>query len=702
MARVPSYGVPQVEARNLPNVRISDAPAADIRRAGQAMAQGIGDLAQVANKFAAEEQEKVNTTRLMQAEQQINAIDAELLNSEKGAFSQTLGNALDLPNRVLPEWDKRASTVTDSLPPHLKEKFGLFVQRRRGDNEKALVRHSVEQGQKYRSATVDATEASYLEDAARNWQNPERVSESLVRAAMARDEYLREIGAPAETRDLARRGIYSKGQKAIIERMAIADPLGASERLDNVGELMLADDLADLEGKLNPVLQDVSAEDAATAAADGGPALAGFQAPSGPLPKQRGKPTQDVANAIEAAAVKHGVPAALLYALAEQESGFNPKAYNGEYGAAGILQFIPGTARKHGIDPYDVNAAVDAAAKDAAERIRAGGIEEAIASHFAGPGGGNRGPKTRQYVREVKGRMARWMGQDGQAQAMPPAATEAEALERLKAHPLAGDPRWLKRAEAHVARTFQKRKQAEGEAERTLLEAIYTRVEDGDPSLSPVKLLADVPGAMAFLKRKGMVDSIEDRLKQRRAGDVVAQDNPAVVGPYLQMLKERPGAFAQMDVHRNAGQMTRETYKELLKLQQDVRDGKHKPQDYASENEQLTQYVYRPLKLEGKGSEAKRAEFESAWFNAKREHVARTGQQPDAVEREQIMKRLVTSFALHNAKTGGDFTPDYEKAGLPTTVPEADRAQILDAYRRRGLPPPDEKQIRALYLRNQG
>lgn len=49
--------------------------------------------------------------------------------------------------------------------------------------------------------------------------------------------------------------------------------------------------------------------------------------------------------------------------IANAESSFNPNARNSKSGAAGMFQFMPGTARGYGIDPYNVSQAADAAGK---------------------------------------------------------------------------------------------------------------------------------------------------------------------------------------------------------------------------------------------------------------------------------------------------------------------------------------------------
>ena len=53
-----------------------------------------------------------------------------------------------------------------------------------------------------------------------------------------------------------------------------------------------------------------------------------------------------------------GVPWQLIAAEIEQESAWNPTAYNQGSGASGIAQFEPATASSLGVDPWDPESAI--------------------------------------------------------------------------------------------------------------------------------------------------------------------------------------------------------------------------------------------------------------------------------------------------------------------------------------------------------
>jgi transglycosylase-like protein with SLT domain/D-alanyl-D-alanine carboxypeptidase-like protein len=86
-------------------------------------------------------------------------------------------------------------------------------------------------------------------------------------------------------------------------------------------------------------------------------------------------------------AARWEVPAALLAAQLEAESGFNPRAVS-PAGAEGIAQFMPGTAASYALrDPFDPVAAIDAEAHLMSDLLRDfGSISLALAAYNAGAG----------------------------------------------------------------------------------------------------------------------------------------------------------------------------------------------------------------------------------------------------------------------------------------------------------------------------
>ena len=119
------------------------------------------------------------------------------------------------------------------------------------------------------------------------------------------------------------------------------------------------------------------------------------------------------APALNRAAQRWSVSAALLAAQLFAESGFNPFAVS-PAGAQGIAQFMPGTARGVGLDdPFDPGAAIDAQAHLMRDLLRRfGAVPLALAAYNAGPapvaacGCVPAFPETRGYVARILGLMS--------------------------------------------------------------------------------------------------------------------------------------------------------------------------------------------------------------------------------------------------------------------------------------------------------
>ena len=110
---------------------------------------------------------------------------------------------------------------------------------------------------------------------------------------------------------------------------------------------------------------------------------------------------------IEQAATANGIPASLLAALLNQESGFNPAAVS-PAGAQGIAQFMPGTAAGLGVNPDDPVQAINGAAKLISSYAREfGSYSDALAAYNASSaavkryGGVPPYPETRAYVSAI-------------------------------------------------------------------------------------------------------------------------------------------------------------------------------------------------------------------------------------------------------------------------------------------------------------
>jgi soluble lytic murein transglycosylase-like protein len=90
---------------------------------------------------------------------------------------------------------------------------------------------------------------------------------------------------------------------------------------------------------------------------------------------------------VNAASDKHSLDADLINSVIRAESGFNPKAVSPK-GARGLMQLMPGTAQRLGVqDSFDAHANVDAGSRYLRELLALyhNDLVRALAAYNAGP-----------------------------------------------------------------------------------------------------------------------------------------------------------------------------------------------------------------------------------------------------------------------------------------------------------------------------
>jgi soluble lytic murein transglycosylase-like protein len=114
-----------------------------------------------------------------------------------------------------------------------------------------------------------------------------------------------------------------------------------------------------------------------------------------------------------AAEQQYGLPAGMLAAVAQQESGGNTQAISSA-GAQGLMQLMPSTAAGMGVDAFDPSQAIQAAARILSRNLGefSSSVPLALAAYNAGAGAvqayGGIPPyaQTQNYVRSITSMMA--------------------------------------------------------------------------------------------------------------------------------------------------------------------------------------------------------------------------------------------------------------------------------------------------------
>jgi hypothetical protein len=118
-------------------------------------------------------------------------------------------------------------------------------------------------------------------------------------------------------------------------------------------------------------------------------------------------PARPFAAIIDAASVRHGVDAELLFALIEVESSYRPNAVSAS-GAMGLMQLMPATAQQYAVvDPYDPSDNIEAGTQHLRALLDRYDVDSALAAYNAGEGSVRKFggvppfPETRRYITKI-------------------------------------------------------------------------------------------------------------------------------------------------------------------------------------------------------------------------------------------------------------------------------------------------------------
>jgi soluble lytic murein transglycosylase-like protein len=141
--------------------------------------------------------------------------------------------------------------------------------------------------------------------------------------------------------------------------------------------------------------------------------VAFMNARNAPVPQRRGVLPASFDALIEKYANLHQVEAAIVRAIIETESAYNPRALSYK-GAIGLMQLMPTTARELGVNPFEPEQNIEGGVRYFSQLLKMfGGLELALIAYNGGPGYAQRYARgqtalygeTRDYVRKVLARL---------------------------------------------------------------------------------------------------------------------------------------------------------------------------------------------------------------------------------------------------------------------------------------------------------
>lgn len=709
---IPRVTAPQVEVQQGPQVR-NTARADD--SGAQALAGAIGSFARPALDYAEREQKRNDTTAIMAARKQLSDWENSTFNpgNPEGIAKYKGKNALGADAVLLPDLDKTVGTIGAGLTPRQRQQFDQVAMNFRDGVAGRLNGYMDREHSGYISAEQKAAVDNLGSDAVAagvsgDFARQDQVANELIAMNRARRQA---DGMGDQLIKAEERGLVSGVRAQTIEGMATATPFEAQAYFERYADQMTPDDRAKAERLLYPVVLDAAATDDAKAI------VAGLQPPAYRDPGQRGKgPPPAVAKILDEEADAAGVPREYLYALAEQESGFNPSAVNPEAlddgdHATGLFQYRATSAK--GFDRTDARASARAAAREFAQRSKTGGVEFAVAAHFAGEGGaaavvqrGRHGenPKTARYIEQVMGRASRWRGED---QAQPVAVTappsEAQAIQMAQA---IQDPRRRAAAVSKVREMFQLSDMRKQEEDRAASEGAYTAINRTDNPNAPLReiLGADV---YAWAERKGHLSTLENLRKNKIAGTFI-QDDPVLVDTLEREAVLDPQAFAKRDIHALAGSISTDTLAQLASKQKSARDP-GKRADWATQQERIDsglrtlgldvsgdnrnaagEFVAKPPPKKLDERKVQRAQFAQVYREAERAFIQRNGKEPTPEQSDQLLRSVVRNVATD---IPGKLSRAGAIEGFGAALPAGDRSEIIQSFQAANGRAPTEAEI---------
>lgn len=681
---IPRVEGPQVQVQQGPVVRNTARPDDS---GAQAIASAIGSFANPLLDYAKREQARNDTTAVMAARKELSDWEASTFNPENpdGIGKYKGQNALAADDALLPDLDKRMADITAGLSGRQRAQFDLVAMNFRDSIAGRLNGYMDREHSAYITAEQKATIDNLGMDAVAagaqgDFARQDRLANELLAMNIARRQA---DGMGPELIKAEERGLVSSIRSQTVEGMATANPFAAQEYFERYRDQMTPDDAAKAERLLYPVVADAQAQDNADAI------LAGAEPVQYRDPGQRGKPSPEILKIIDDAADAAGVPREDLRALAEQESGFNPKAVNPEAlddgdHATGLFQYRATSAG--GIDRMDARASAKRAANEYAARMKAGGREFAIAAHFAGEGGAEavvkRGrhaenPKTAKYIHEVMGRAKRWRGGEGEA---PPVVTappsKADAIERAQQ---IRDPRQRAATVAKIRERFALSDLREQEENKAMSEFSYTAINQ---SANPNAPLTQILGAKtyAWAEKNGHLSTLETLRKNKIAGTFV-QDDPVLVEILHREAVLSPNTFAKRSLHAMADRISTSSLNDLLGKQKAANDP-GKRTDWATTDARIDSGL-RTLgldkaddpksKREAEEREHQRGQFALVYREAEQAFIQRTGKAPSPAEADALLRNVVHNVAA-------DIPRKLGRAGTVASfgiaLPSAERAEI--------------------------
>lgn len=190
---------------------------------------------------------------------------------------------------------------------------------------------------------------------------------------------------------------------------------------------------------------------------------------------------------------------------------------------------------------------------------------------------------------------------------------------------------------------------------------------------------------------------LQDYLKEKaQKGPAPVKTDPAVHAALWEQLTRDPEAFKKERLIAYGTKLSKEDLEQLYAKQRELLNPKEGKEVITFQN-RLTARLEQLGINSGSGDEKKRGLFRAAAQSAMDEYTARTGKKPDDKTETEILDRLmIENDSWFGPSRYYETTPD-QRANFQPKISDAERASIVDAFKKRGVAKPSDDQILKAY-----
>ncbi|MEG3078867.1 transglycosylase SLT domain-containing protein [Halomonas sp. 5021] len=225
MPRIPRISDQRAKTQGLPSTSFSNVNPSTPRGS---FGPDLSGAANQITDMALKARDRADTAQVMEADSALTEFENNALyDPEAGALNQRGKNAFDVPERVMKDFDTRATEIRSNLSDRQVQAFDKLTAQRRQQMDLALQRHVSNEINTYEQQQAESLIAGSQVTAANYYNNPERIGIELRRqrgAIMARSS---DMGWSPEKVRLEINKAESATHGAVIDRMAANDPAEA-------------------------------------------------------------------------------------------------------------------------------------------------------------------------------------------------------------------------------------------------------------------------------------------------------------------------------------------------------------------------------------------------------------------------------------------------------------------------------------------